>query len=126
MSYSKILLIASAVFGVIGTFMGGHMAGAGSPALRPVHAHILVVGWLSLFSWAIYYKVYQPKKSWMTAAHVWTALIGTIGLTSGMYVHMLDTIPLPDLFNLLFYIISGTILTVSYILFLILAVKTPE
>lgn len=126
MSYSKMLLVASAVFGVIGVFMGGHMAGAGSYALRPVHAHVLVVGWLSLFAWSIFYKVYRPKKSLLTKLHVWTALIGTIGLCSGMYVFMLDVIPLPDVASLVYYIVSGTILMISYILFLILAIKQPD
>ncbi|WP_147804420.1 hypothetical protein [Alkalicoccus halolimnae] len=126
MSHSKMLLIAAAVFGVIGTFMGGHMAGSGSPALRPIHAHVLVVGWLTLFSWAIYYKVYKPKKGLLTTIHVWTGLIGTIGLCSGMYVFMMDVVPLPELFTLLYYIISGTVLTVSFFLFLVIAIKTPD
>lgn len=126
MSHSKKLLIAAAAFGVLGTFMGGHMAGSGSPALRPIHAHILVVGWLSLFAWSIFYKVYHPKKGLLTTLHVWSAIIGTIGLTSGMYVFMLDTIPLPDLFTLLYYIISGSILMLSFFLFFIIAVKTPD
>ncbi|SES36892.1 hypothetical protein SAMN05518684_11990 [Salipaludibacillus aurantiacus] len=126
MSHSKKLLVASAIFGVIGVMMGAHMAGAGSYALRPVHAHVLVVGWLSLFSWSIYYKVYKPERSLLTTLHVWTALIGSAGLNAGMYVFMLDTIPLPDVFSLIFYIVSGTVLALSFILFLVLAVKEPD
>ncbi|MCE7794081.1 hypothetical protein K8O68_16960 [Salipaludibacillus sp. CUR1] len=126
MSHSKKLLVASAIFGVIGVMMGAHMAGAGSYALRPVHAHVLVVGWLSLFSWSIYYKVYKPERSLLTTLHVWSALIGSAGLNAGMYVFMLDTIPLPDVFSLIFYIASGTVLALSFILFLVLAVKEPD
>ncbi|MEB5456445.1 hypothetical protein [Virgibacillus pantothenticus] len=36
------------------------MAGAGGYEFRTVHAHILVVRWLTLFSWAVYYKVFAP------------------------------------------------------------------
>lgn len=61
-NYSKVLLRFSALFAVIGAFLGAHMAGAGSLAFRPVHAHILVVGWLSLFAWAVYYKVFSREK----------------------------------------------------------------
>ncbi|CAM3926432.1 hypothetical protein [Alkalicoccus chagannorensis] len=126
MSYSKLLLVSAAVFGLVGTVMGGHMAGAGSPALRPIHAHILVAGWLSLFAWSIFYKVYQPPRSIMTAVQVWTGLIGTIGLCAGMYFFFLEPFPTPELFNLLFYIISGTVLIVSYLLFVIITIKTPS
>lgn len=126
MSYSKLLLITAAVFGIIGGAMGGHMAGAGSPALRPVHTHILSVGWLTLFAWAIYYKVYRPDKTWITRIHVWSAMIGSIGLTFGMYLYFLNPFQTPELFNLLFFIIGGTVLIVSYFLFLIMAVKSPN
>lgn len=126
MSYSKMLLIAAAVFGLIGTFMGGHMAGSGGPSLRPIHAHVLTAGWLSLFAWSIYYKVYRPGKTLLTAIHVWTALIGTIGLCLGMYLYMMEPFPLPSLVTLLFYIISGSVLMVSYFVFLILAIRTPD
>ncbi|PYZ92060.1 hypothetical protein CR194_17870 [Salipaludibacillus keqinensis] len=126
MSHSKKLLIASAAFGVIGVMMGAHMAGAGSYALRPVHAHVLVVGWLSLFSWSIFYKVYRPTDGLLTKLHVLTALVGAIGLNFGMYIFMLDTIPLPDVFSLIFYIVSGSILAMSYVLFFVLAIKQPD
>ncbi|WP_416148503.1 hypothetical protein ACM26V_19915 [Salipaludibacillus sp. HK11] len=126
MSHSKKLLIASAIFGVIGVMMGAHMAGAGSYALRPIHAHVLVVGWLSLFSWSMFYKVYKPTNGLLTKLHVWTALIGAIGLNLGMYVFMLDVVPLPEVFSLIFYIVSGSVLAISFILFLILTIIQPD
>ena len=50
----KLLLVFAGIYGLLGTIMGAHMAGAGSYALRPIHAHVLVVGWLSLFSWSVF------------------------------------------------------------------------
>ncbi|WP_280771357.1 hypothetical protein [Salipaludibacillus daqingensis] len=126
MSHSKKLLISSALFGVIGVMMGAHMAGAGSYALRPIHAHVLVVGWLSLFAWSIFYKVYQPKNGLLPTFQVWTGLIGAIGLNVGMYIFMLDTVPLSDVFSLIFYIVSGSILAISYVLFFILTILQPD
>ncbi len=126
MSHSKKLLVASAFFGVIGVMMGAHMAGAGSYALRPIHAHMLVVGWLSLFAWSIFYKVYQPKNSLLTTIQVWTGLIGAIGLNFGMYIFMLDTIQFPEIFSLIFYIVSGSVLALSFILFFIITLMQPD
>ena len=82
----KLLLVFSGVFGLIGSVMGAHMAGSGSYALRPIHAHILVVGWLSLFSWSIFYKVFEVKYNALSKFHVWSAIIGTTGLVLGMFL----------------------------------------
>ncbi|WP_240374991.1 hypothetical protein [Bacillus piscicola] len=119
-NYSKVLLRFSAIFALIGAFVGSHMAGAGSYAFRPVHAHILVVGWLSLFAWAMYYKVFYREKSVLATLQVWTAIIGSIGLTAGMWLQNLQPFGLPELFNLLFYIIGGSVLLLSFVFFLIL------
>lgn len=119
-NYSQILLRFSALFAVIGAVLGAHMAGAGSFAFRPIHAHMLVVGWLSLFAWAVYYKVFYQTDSGLAKLHVWTAIIGSIGLTVGMWFQFLQPFNLPSAFNLIFYIAGGTILLISYICFFIL------
>lgn len=118
-AYSRLLLRVSAVFALIGVFIGSHMAGAGSYAMRPIHAHILVVGWLSLFAWSVYYKVFTVKVRKLAIAHVWTAIIGAVGLTTGMWVHFLDLLSMPKAVSLSLYIGGGSILLISFILFLI-------
>lgn len=125
-NYSKPLLQFSALFAVIGAFLGAHMAGAGSVAFRPIHAHILVVGWLSLFAWAVYYKVFYRKVSMLATFHMWTAIIGSIGLSIGMWFHYLKPFNLPEVFTLVFYIVGGTILLISFILFFFLALFHQE
>lgn len=119
-NYSQTLLRFSAIFAVVGAVLGAHMAGAGSFAFRPIHAHILVVGWLSLFAWAVYYKVFYQKESMLAKIHVWSAIIGSIGLTVGMWLQFLKPLPLPGAVNLILYIAGGTILLLSYVIFLIL------
>ncbi|MBB6449635.1 multidrug transporter EmrE-like cation transporter [Geomicrobium halophilum] len=121
--YTKRLMVLAAIFGILGVVMGGHMAGAGSPALRPVHAHALVVGWLSLFAWGVYYQLFNVSKrlaNWQT----WTGMIGTIFLVLGMWVHLAGALEaLPFGVTLAIYIGGGTILIASYILFLIVVLK---
>ncbi|WP_306301301.1 hypothetical protein [Thalassobacillus sp. C254] len=115
---TKFLLQTSAIFAVIGTIMGSHMAGAGSMALRPIHAHILVVGWLSLFAFAAYYRMFPvPKSSKLATVHVWTAFFGSIGLSGGMWAYYF--IP-GSMVTLMAFIIGGTILAVSFILFAVM------
>ncbi|PSL44474.1 hypothetical protein B0H94_10885 [Salsuginibacillus halophilus] len=118
MDRTRMLLKASVIFAAVGVIMGSHMAGAGSPSLSPIHAHILVVGWLSLFAFGIFYRVFTiSKTSKLANVQTWTAVFGSIGLTLGMYLHYFEPGPIPDLVYLLFYIIGGTILAVSFFIF---------
>lgn len=116
-SYSLTLLRFASIFGLIGALLGAHMAGAGSYAFRPIHAHILVVGWLSQFVWAVYYKVFQTSQTVLAKVHVWSAILGTVGLTLGMWLNMVKPFNLPEAFTLFIYIGGGVTLLVSYISF---------
>ncbi len=118
---SKLLIRFAAIYAVIGVFIGSHMAGAGGYAFKAVHAHILLVGWLSLFAFAVFYSLFAiPKYSKLAAVQVWTGIIGSFGLTAGMWLYYLRPIELPDGFVLLFYIIGGSILMLSFIVFAVM------
>ena len=80
--WSLRLIRISALFGLLGTVLGSHMAGAGSYAFRPIHAHILLVGWLSLFAWGVFYKIYKVRANKLITLHGWTAIIGAQPTTS--------------------------------------------
>lgn len=124
--WSLRLIRISAIFGLIGTVLGSHMAGAGSYAFRPVHAHILLVGWLSMFAWGVFYKVYKVRARKLITAQGITAIIGSIGLTVGMWLQFLKPFDMNELFSLLFYIIGGTILLISFALFVVVTFLTEK
>lgn len=115
----KILLVAAGFFGLLGTIMGAHMAGSGSHALRPIHAHVLVVGWLSLFSWSVFYQAFDVKYNALSKFHVWTAIIGTAGLILGMFINNVASLGLPDVVTLIGYIGGGVILLLSFAAFFV-------
>ncbi len=117
------LIRISAIFGLIGTLLGSHMAGAGSPAFKAVHAHILLVGWLSMFAWGIFYKNYKVKASKLISVQGWTGIIGAIGLTTGMWLQFLQPFGENKALSLPFYIGGGTILVVSFVLFAVITFK---
>lgn len=125
-AYSTLLLRFSALYALLGAFLGSHMAGSGGYELLSIHAHILVVGWLSLFAWAVYYKVFRRKKTLLATLHVWSAIIGSIGLTAGMWMYNVNPFNLPDPLPLIFFIVGGTILLVSFLFFLVLTFMKPE
>ncbi|WP_068674237.1 hypothetical protein [Oceanobacillus sp. Castelsardo] len=124
--HSKILLRFAGIFGLIGALLGAHMAGAGSYAFRPIHAHSLVVGWLTLFAWAVYYKVFQTRETVLTKIHVWSAIIGSVGLTVGMWLYMVKPFNLPEGLTLTFYIGGGVALLISFIAFFLITLFYRE
>src|SRR5690625_4263142 len=119
--YSKILLRFSAIFALIGAFIGSHMAGASTFEFLSVHAHILVVGWLSLFAFAVFYKVFVPANKKLAAFHVWTAIIGSIGLTVGMCFRYVGPFGIDnaDSCSLIFFIVGGNNLPIRFATFIL-------
>ncbi|MBD8004506.1 hypothetical protein [Bacillus norwichensis] len=113
----RLIRIAS-VFGLIGAVLGSHMAGAGSYAFRPIHAHILLVGWLSLFAWGAFYRIFDVRAKKLVTFHGWTAVIGSVGLTLGMWFQFIQPFGVNKTFSLIFYIIGGSILLISFALFI--------
>lgn len=124
--WSLRLIRIAAIFGLIGTVLGSHMAGAGSYAFKAVHAHILLVGWLSLFSWGVFYRIYKVRAKKLVTLHGWTGIIGAIGLTTGMWLQFLQPFNVNEVFSLIFYIIGGTVLLISFALFVIITFLTEK
>lgn len=112
------LIRVAALFGLIGAIIGSDMSGTGNYAMRPIHAHILVVGFLSLFAWGLFYKSFVVKSKKLIAAHGWTAIIGSIGLTLGMLLYTINPFNFNETFTLIFYIVGGTFLLVSFVIFI--------
>lgn len=113
--WSLRLIRLAAIFGLAGAILGSHMAGSGSYQFRPIHAHTLVVGWLSVFAWGIFYRVFKIKSSKLVSIHGWTTVIGSIGLTVGMWLNA----TMDNAFALIFYIAGGSILLISFGIFIV-------
>ncbi|MBU9720622.1 MULTISPECIES: hypothetical protein [Bacillaceae] len=127
MNKAKLLIRISAIYAVIGVFIGSHMAGAGSHLFRPIHTHILVVGWLSLFAFGIFYAVFKiPRESKLASSQVWTAVVGSFGLTTGMWMYYFNPSWAPEVLSLIYFIVGGTILVISFFFFLLITFKFGE
>ncbi len=124
--WSLRLIRIAAILGLIGTVLGSHMAGSGSYAFKAVHAHILLVGWLSMFAWGIFYKNYEVNATKLIAAQGWTAIIGAIGLTAGMWLHFVQPFGENKALSLPLYIGGGTILLISFVLFALITFKVKH
>jgi hypothetical protein len=119
-TWSIRLIRFAALFGIIGTFLGSHMSGNMDYSLRPIHAHILLVGWLSVFAWGIFYKVYTIKYKKLVPIHSIMGMIGAVGLTLGMWMYNLNPFDLNETFVMVFFIVGGTLLLLAFLLFVII------
>lgn len=124
--WSLRLIQFSAIFGFIGTYLGSHMAGQMDYALRPIHAHILLVGWLSVFAWGVFYRLYTVKYKKLVTIHGFLAMIGAIGLTAGMWFYNLNPFNMNETFILIFFIAGGTILLLAFLLFAVITFLTEK
>lgn len=116
-TYSKWLIRISAVYSLIGAMIGSDLAGRKDYTMVPGHAHILVVGWLTLFAYGIFYYVFKEISMKKTAKlHAWTSLIGG-GL---MPISMLVYYKNENTLTTITFISSASILLLAIILFAIL------
>lgn len=114
------LMRFAAIFGFIGVFIGSSMSGNMDYSLRPIHAHIVLVGWLSVFAWGIFYYVVPVKKLLLVKVQSISGMIGAFGLTSGMWLYNLNPLNTNETFNMVFFIVGGTVLLIAFALFIVI------
>ncbi|WP_284646525.1 hypothetical protein [Paenibacillus silviterrae] len=125
-AWSLRLIRFAAVFGLIGAILGADMAGSGNYQLRAIHAHMLVVGWLSVFGWGLFYRMFTIRTKKLVSFHGWSAMIGSIGLTMGMLFYNVNPLGFRGPFSLIAFIAGGTVLLISFILFVIVTFMIQE
>lgn len=75
----------SVVYALIGMALGIFMAASGDHSEMPTHAHINLLGYVSMMLYGLFYKHYpQAAKGGLPTVHFWLANIGLIGITIGI------------------------------------------
>ena len=113
--WAILLLRIAAVFGFIGVVIGSMMSGQENYAYRPIHAHVTLVGWLSVFAWGIFYYIVPVSKAIIVKIQSIFGILGAIGLTTGMYFYNFYDAT----WAMIFFIVGGAILLIAFALFII-------
>ena len=113
------LIRFAAIFGFLGVLIGSIMSGEMNYALRPIHAHFVLVGWLSVFAWGIFYYSVPIRKLLYVKVQSILGMIGATGLCIGMWLHYLDPLNTNETLNMVFFIVGGSILLIAFFLFFI-------
>lgn len=106
------------LFAIVGMCLGIYMAASHDHTLAPVHAHINLIGWVTMFLAGLFYTVRPDCDGKMARVHFGLAVIGLLILAPGLTGVMLGYLswgePLAGIGSVL--TLAG-ILTFAYIVF---------
>jgi hypothetical protein len=107
------------IYALVAMLLGIAMGISEDHTQMPTHAHLNLVGWVSMAIYALVYRQY-PKagQTRLAMLHFWVANVGAVLLTAGVYTQMAG---MP---SLAFIVISGSLVTLLGMLIFALIVYT--
>ena len=85
MRASKLCFLAAVLAAIAGMLWGLDMAISENHAAAPAHAHLNLLGWVSLFLFGIFYRLHPSLDvTKLALAQVWVWIIGTIVMAVGV------------------------------------------
>jgi hypothetical protein len=83
--YARRFMISAAVYAFLGMAMGIYMAASRDHIQMPTHAHLNLLGWVSMGLFALAYRSWSALETTKFAAiHYWLSHVSVIGLTVGV------------------------------------------
>lgn len=124
MSLSKRFLIVAILFALAGMALGIWMGINGPEVFNyaPVHAHINLAGWATLFLCGLWYRgAPSAASTGLAQAHFWVAVTGAILLVVGIVGAVMPNATLDKV------VIPGSLLTVAAMaMFLVIVLRHRE
>lgn len=94
MQITRGFLLFGSLYLLIGIFFGMHMGASGDHSLAPVHAHILLIGFVLSSIFGLSYGAIQGlREARFAKAHLWLHQIGAALLSLGLFLLMAGHIP---------------------------------
>ena len=120
MHLSNSFLRLAVVFILIGVGLGYYMGATQNFTAAPVHAHINLLGWVSMFLYGLFYRANpEAAEGLLPKVHFWVALVGFLIFMPALAIEVLQIQPALPLANI--GLIAGpTIVVIGMILFAII------
>ena len=84
---SSHFLRAATIYALLGMALGNYMGASHDHSQMPTHAHLLLLGWVSMAIYGLFYRgLGTAAASKLMQVHKWLAHISLIGLAGGLYV----------------------------------------
>lgn len=81
---SALFMRFAAAFALIGMGLGIFMGTTHDFSLTPVHAHVNLVGWVSMFLAGLFYQANRDRETWLAALHLILAVAGLSLMAPGV------------------------------------------
>ncbi|MBM3548223.1 MAG: hypothetical protein FJX54_14835 [Alphaproteobacteria bacterium] len=95
MSLPRAFLLSAVLFAIVGMSLGIHMGIAHDFTAVPVHAHIILVGWVTLGLYGLVHRAYPAMaESGLAWAQFWIAEAGAIVFPIGIALSIYKEQPL--------------------------------
>ena len=79
--------VTAIIYGLAGLVVGLQMAISENHGQIPAHAHINMIGWVSFFMFALFYKLFGANISAPLARiHFWLAQVSALGMVVGLWL----------------------------------------
>lgn len=87
---SNIFLRLGVVFAVVGVSLGYWMGATHQFTVSPVHAHINLLGWVSMFLYGLFYRsLPAAAEGWLPRVHLGLAALGLPVMMIGLTIQLL-------------------------------------
>jgi cbb3-type cytochrome oxidase subunit 1 len=91
MDLSNVFLRLAVLFAIVGIALGAFMGGSGDHTLVGVHAHINLLGWVSMFLYGLFYRSLPgAAQGLLPTIHFWVAALGVLIFTPALAVVLLN------------------------------------
>lgn len=75
------------IYALMGFALGLYMAASKDFALRSVHSHLNLIGWMTMAVYAMYYQLVPAASTMRTAwVHFWAANAGLLVMTASLWL----------------------------------------
>lgn len=99
-------VISGIILGMLGMLFGIHMGIDQDFTLAPAHAHVNLVGWVSLTLFGLAYRAGIAKADRWATVHFWIALVGAVLFPIGIAVSITREQPALAIFGSLLVLLS--------------------
>ena len=90
MSMSSTFLRLAVLFGLFGMGLGYWMGATMQFNASPVHAHINLLGWVSMFLYGLFYRAYPAAGAgWLAKAHLGLSVVGLLIFMPALAIKLL-------------------------------------
>jgi len=87
---SNTFLRLGVLFALVGVSLGYWMGATHQFVVSPVHAHINLLGWVSMFLYGLFYRVVpEAAVGWLPKAHLALAIVGLPVMMVGLTIQLL-------------------------------------